>query len=29
VTADAGGFWQYQDTNAVGWRNRLYRLSFP
>jgi len=29
VTPDAGGFWQYQDTTAVGLNSRFYRLSYP
>lgn len=29
VAADAGGFWQYQDTNTVGLNRRFYRLSYP
>jgi uncharacterized delta-60 repeat protein len=29
VTTDAGGFWQYQDTNTAGVSRRSYRLSFP
>jgi uncharacterized delta-60 repeat protein len=29
VLTDAGGFWQYRDTNTVGVNSRLYRLSYP
>jgi hypothetical protein len=29
VTTDVGGFWQFQDTNAVGLNMRFYRLSYP
>ena len=29
VTPDAGGFWQYLDTNTAGVSSRFYRLSYP
>jgi hypothetical protein len=29
VMPDAGGFWQNEDTNAVGWSNRFYGVSYP
>jgi len=29
ITADAGGFWQYLDTSAVGLNSQFYRLSYP
>ena len=29
VTPDAGGFWQYEDTNTIGINSRFYRLSYP
>ena len=29
VLPDAGGFWQYQDTNTAGVNTRFYRLAYP
>jgi uncharacterized delta-60 repeat protein len=29
VTPDASGFWEYEDSSAVGINSRFYRLSFP